>query len=630
MNKLKGSSLPTNIVDVVLNRIEDITGDEQRVLSYASVLGSEIEFELLLELTGMSEDIVLCGIEEGIKERFLVKDLTSVERIYFAHDRIRDAFYTRVPQEKKIPLHKHVGETLERKHSDNIDHVLYDIAHHFTLAQVEEKTLYYSLQAGKKAQAGYAHDQAIKLYEKAREILERRKKTKTDEYLDLLVRLGTEYKASSRYDESLGALNTCESLIPDKDVIRKAEVLSIIGDTLLEKGEKEKVVEVLLQALKLLGVKLPQNIVAVFSGISIESTIWTFHRLFPGIFVRKEYKHDPKTAVILHILNRLNYFYYFVDMNKCLHCMYKTLNMADRMGPSRELAHILSTWTVGWSGIPWPGRAKKDGLRAVKVGQDLNDRAAEGRALAYFADSALNNRSAEECYDLAVKSVELLKGVGEYWDLGVGMAHVAAGAMIIGKNIEDVLKETEEMIKIAESANSIQGWGWLLYHKTHALAIIGDERLKTEGIKGAEQSILLQQKALDKPSELWATAILAFAHLRARNWDEAIRTAEQVKKLIPTHNNMAGWIWDLHNICAQVYLESAQHKPDLSEEEKKDYLKKAKHSCRRARIRAIGEEGESCQDMGERDCLCARAYEGHLPLSHAPPGRGIISPERQP
>lgn len=81
--------------------------------------------------------------------------------------------------------------------------------------------------------------------------------------------------------------------------------------------------------------------------------------------------------------------------------------------------------------------------------------------------------------------------------------------------------------------------------------------------------------------------MLAFAHLRAGNWDKAIEAAEQTKKLISIQINSGGWIWDLHNICAQVYLESAQYKPNLGEEEKKEYLKKARHSCSRASMRAM-------------------------------------------
>jgi serine phosphatase RsbU (regulator of sigma subunit)/serine/threonine protein kinase/tetratricopeptide (TPR) repeat protein len=585
--KLKEAALPTDIVEIVIKRVGDIPEENRKILSYASVIGKDINLEFLSDLTNIPEEGVLDVLEQGIENQFLVRDITGREAMSFVHESIREAFYVRLPDGERVSLHAQVGQLLEEHYKNNLDPVLYDLAHHFTQAKIEDKTLLYSIQAGKKAQSGYAHDQAIKLYENAREILERQEKTKTDTYRDVLVSLGTAYKSAGRFEDALDAFNTCVSLTPDKDVLHKAEVLSKIGDTLIDQAKIEKAENVLLQALKLLGVRLPKNIFTVLLGISKDSTIWTFHRLFPAIFVRKEYKHDPKGIVVVRLLNRLMNCYYFTNLFKNIHIMYKAQNKAERMGPSRELSHILSIWTVGWSGIPpWPWLAKKEGLRAIQIAHDLNDRAAEGRALAYFADSALNNRTAQECYDLAVKSVELLKGVGEYWDLGVGFVHIAAGAILTGKNIEAVLKETEDMIKIAESANTLQALGWLLYHKTHALAIIGDERLKTEGIKSAERSIELQQKALDKPSMLWSTSMLAFAHLRAGNWDEALKTVEQTKKLISIQSYSGGWIWDLYNICAQVYLESAQYKPNLSKDEKKDYLKKARHSCRRASIKA--------------------------------------------
>jgi tetratricopeptide (TPR) repeat protein len=638
--------LPTDIVEVLIRRVEDISRENQEIYSYASVMGKEINLEFLSDLTNIPEEGVLDVLEEGIENQFLVRDITGREAISFAHERIREAFYARLPESKKISLHTHVGKLLEEHYKGNLEPVLYDLAHHFTQARIEDKTLLYSIQAGEKAQAGYAHEQAIKLYEKAREILERQKKTTTDTYRDLLLSLGTAYKTAGRFDDALDTFNTCESLIPEKDVLHKAEVLSKMGDTLIDQGEIEKAENVLLRALKLLGMRLPKNMLGVLLGISKDSTIWTFHRLFPFIFVRKEYKHDAKGIVVVRLLNRLMHCYYFSNLFKNIHVMYKAQNKAERLGPSRELSHVLSVWTVGWSGIPpWPWRAKKEGLRAIQIGHDLNDRPAEGRALAYFADSALNNRTAQECYDLAVKSVELLKGVGEYWDLGVGFAHVAAGANLIGKNYNDVLKDIEEMIKIAESANAVQGLGWLLYHKTHTLAIIGDERLKTDGIKCAERSIELSKKALDKVTTVWSTSILAYAHLRAGNWDKAIEAAEQTKKLIGIQVLSGGWIWDLHNICAQVYLECAQHKPNISKEEKLEYLKKAGHSCRWASMRAMlfpymrgwtykvkgtyqwleGRKAQAIRTWGKG--LCARENQGYIPFSYAPPGRSIISPE---
>jgi len=587
-SKLKDAVLPTDIVEVLVRRVEDISPEHQEIFSYASVMGKEINLEFLSSLTNIPQEGVLDVLEEGIENQFLLRDITGKEAISFAHERIRETFYARLPENKKISLHTRVGKLLEDHYKSNLEPVIYDLAHHFTQARIEDKTLLYSIQAGEKAQAGYAHEQAIKLYEKAREILEKQKKTETDEYVDLLFHLGTAYKTAGRFDEALDTFNACESLIPEKDVLHKAEVLSKIGDTFIEKVEIEKAENVLLRALKLLGERLPKNMVNVFLGIMKDSTIWTFHRLFPFIFVRKEYKHDPKGIVVVRLLNRLMNCYFFTNLFKNIHVMYKAQNKAERMGPSRELSHVLSVWSIGWSSIPpWPWRAKKEGLRAIQIGHDLNDRAAEGRALAYCADSALNNRSAQECYDFAKKSVELLKGIGEYWDLGVGFAHVAAGAILTGKNYNDVLNEIEEMIKIEQSANSLQGWAWLTYHKAHTLAIIGDERLRTEGIKTAEKSIELSKKVQDKITLLWSTSILAFAHLRAKNWDKAIETAEQTEKLISILVYSGGWIWDLHNICAQVYLECAQYKPGISEEEKRDYLKKARHSCMWASIRAM-------------------------------------------
>ncbi len=91
------------------------------------------------------------------------------------HDRIREALYTKVSEEERVLLHGQIANLLEEKHKDDIEPILFELAHHFAQAKNEEKTLDYSLRAGKKAQLAYANDQAIRFYNQAKTILERQR-----------------------------------------------------------------------------------------------------------------------------------------------------------------------------------------------------------------------------------------------------------------------------------------------------------------------------------------------------------------------------------------------------------------------------------------------------------------------
>lgn len=580
--RLRQAALPTDIIEAVIKRTTEVSGQTQRILSAASVMGRDIQFELLCQLRDVPQEQILDALEEGIQNQFLLRDITGEENVYFAHDRILEAFYQRVPEDEKGALHKAAAIFLEHQHKDNLEPVLYDLAHHYTHTSIEGKALAYSLQAARKAQRSYAHDQAIKLYEVAREILERQGKSTTDEYIDLLENLGAAYRGTGRLDEALEVLKICEQLIPREDKIRRAEVLSKAGDTLWEKGEGDRATELLGQALRSLGVKLPGNIITLGIGILKEAFIQMLHTLFPGIFLRKTYKDDPKSAVVIRLLIRVAYFYYFTDLNRCLQTALKYLNMGERQGPSRVLSNIYSTFAVIWSGVPLAARAKRDGELAVKIAQDLNDKAAEGSAYAYHAVGAFSNRSIEESYEYACKGVDLLKGVGEFWDMGLGTYYRIECGLVMGKSLDTLLKEAEEMLETAQGAKILQTLGWSLFIKAHLLALIGDERLETEGIKAGEESVKVLKEAKDNPNCLTARSYLALTYLRAEQYEEAVRLTDEVADLFPKHNCKAGFILDVFPVSAQVYLECVQRKPGLTEDEKRQYLKKAKRCCKRS------------------------------------------------
>ena len=356
-----------------INHMAQIISEETRkILSYASVMGRDIQFELLTHLTAFSQEKILDALEEGIGSQFLARDSSGKGKIYFVHERILKTFYWRVPNDRRQALHEGVGRSLlEKEYKDNPEPVLHDLAHHFFQVGVEDKTLLYSIQAAEKAQHAYACDQAIQFFMHAREILEHQGKTSSDEYIDLLENMGSVFKTAGQFDEALEALKACEERIPKEDTLRRAEVLSKAGDTLWEKGEGDQATKLLAQALKSLGVRLPGNIFGAWTGLTKESFVQGLHTLLPGLFVRKEYKHGPKKAVIVRIVIRIACFYFFTDVIRCLHLVMKFLNLGERMGLSRVLSNIYATHTVIVSGFPVAARAKRDGDLAVKIAQDF-------------------------------------------------------------------------------------------------------------------------------------------------------------------------------------------------------------------------------------------------------------------
>ena len=96
----------------------------------------------------------------------------------FTHDKIREVLYEELNPIRRRRLHQRIGETLEALHGMGLaagsaaDERAQDLAHHFTLAGDLAKSMAYSRRAARDAERMYAHDEALKFLEQARESAE--------------------------------------------------------------------------------------------------------------------------------------------------------------------------------------------------------------------------------------------------------------------------------------------------------------------------------------------------------------------------------------------------------------------------------------------------------------------------
>ncbi|MDD5654677.1 MAG: AAA family ATPase, partial [Candidatus Omnitrophica bacterium] len=584
LDKLKSASLPTTIVDAVLKRMKDLSVEEQEIISYASIMGKEIDFKLLAELSNKQTDTILSSIEDGIKNQLLFRDLTGQENIFFMHDRIREAFYKRVSEEDRVPLHKHIAEVLEAQNIKDPGPVLYDLAYHFTQGKVEDKALQYAIPAAHKAKSSYANVLAIELFNSARVLLKRLQQTQGPQYIDVLENLGETYRLAGRFEESLEALKTCETIIPVTDKLHKAQLLSKEGETLFEKGEKENSIRAMESAIMNLGEKIPNNIMTIMLGVTKEFSIQMFHTWFPKWLVRDEYVGTSTDLAILKLYAILARVYYFVDIYKAFYFFLKGLNKGEKIGPCPELALNYIMGIPVWSTFPWVSRAFRDGNKGIKMAQDFGDKRKEGTGWAYLVYGSYIANKTKQGVDYAPKAINLLKGAGEYWDLGVAFAFRNHSSWVMGR-LKEYIIEVEEFIKIAKEAKVLQNFGWGLGERSKLWALIGEINEGT--ISDMKECIELMQKTGDYSNVPYFKSRLAFVYLRAGDYEKAIGETEEAIKLFPNPYMQGAWVADVFALGAQVYLDAIVNILGLSKDKKKQYIKRARWLCFRSSIFSI-------------------------------------------
>jgi ABC-type transport system substrate-binding protein len=169
---IDSDALPATIQQAVEKRIERLPDDLRELLSVASVLGKSFDFkdlEVLAEETKNLDDSAERLVREGILEE---ERESRGDRLAFASGIVRDVLYGALSRRKRRSLHRRYAELLEKRYAGRLERVYPDLVHHFSQADVPEKTVEYGLKLAQRSLEAFSPDDAIRAAKTCLEFLE--------------------------------------------------------------------------------------------------------------------------------------------------------------------------------------------------------------------------------------------------------------------------------------------------------------------------------------------------------------------------------------------------------------------------------------------------------------------------
>jgi predicted ATPase/class 3 adenylate cyclase len=163
-----GAAVPPTIQAVLAARIDRLPAEEKRLLQAASVIGRDVPFALLLAIADCPEDDLRARLGELQAAEFLYESSLFPELEYtFKHALTHDVAYTSLLGERRRALHARILEVLERTAEDRLPQVVDQLAHHAYLGQVWDRAVTYLRQAGARALARSANQEAVAHFQQA-------------------------------------------------------------------------------------------------------------------------------------------------------------------------------------------------------------------------------------------------------------------------------------------------------------------------------------------------------------------------------------------------------------------------------------------------------------------------------
>lgn len=168
-----------NVVDLLIGAIRGLPARAARALEVAACIGANVDVALLAAVCDWSIDETAQVLTAPIQEGLLIPIWTDRAAYRFAHDRVRQAAYSLLPEEERRALHRRIGRQLASGAREGVGQSLcFQIADQLNLgaAVVTEASerlelAQVNLRAGRKARARAAHETALRYFQRGLEVL---------------------------------------------------------------------------------------------------------------------------------------------------------------------------------------------------------------------------------------------------------------------------------------------------------------------------------------------------------------------------------------------------------------------------------------------------------------------------
>ncbi len=234
--------IPKLAESVIKRRLKRLEKGTQKVLQKASVIGERVPFDILQAFTGMDEIELLEHLDILLGTGLLEED-PKEEIFSFSHSLIHLAVYRSIGNILRQRYHKEVAEKIGEIRKEDAEDYYSDIAYHYEMGKDCGKAVEYYYKAGRKAEGVYAHEDAIRMFEKALELRDKARETEISK-TEILEKLGGAHEIIGEYDKAKNCYQDAVELARTAGDFTKLVELDVkIGDLYEKTGKYDEAIK---------------------------------------------------------------------------------------------------------------------------------------------------------------------------------------------------------------------------------------------------------------------------------------------------------------------------------------------------------------------------------------------------
>jgi Nif-specific regulatory protein len=217
---------PDSVAEVLRRRLETLAAHELEVLEVGATAAGPFTLEFLRAVL-KSDEGRLSGAVARLRSLGLLRGLALDGGVAFvlSSKMLEAAVNERMAIPVRRENHRRVALALEQLHPEKKDQLLFDLAHHYAQAGVEDRAFSYALQAGTRARERRLSEQALGYYETALALSAQARSAR--EKVELHERVGELREATGRYPEAIEAYTQGMTIIAaDAELAQEQELSS--------------------------------------------------------------------------------------------------------------------------------------------------------------------------------------------------------------------------------------------------------------------------------------------------------------------------------------------------------------------------------------------------------------------
>jgi predicted ATPase/class 3 adenylate cyclase/tRNA A-37 threonylcarbamoyl transferase component Bud32 len=329
-----------NVVELMTSFMLRLPQETLDILKIASSIGSRFSKRNLSIIKQVNETTVESLLNVSVTEGLIIPAGTEYK---FAHDRIRQAIYSLIPDEEKIALHLLNGQRLSASFKEEeTDEKLFELVNQWNLGadKINRKTeklqlAKLNLMAGQKALASTAFPQALQYFEKGLYVTDEKDWDNNYDFVFQLTKVAAEAAyLSGQYEKVDKLVNTL--LRQSTSLIDSATGYEIDIKKLIAQNQPLEAVKLGLVILKKMGIHLPLHPNKLQVMKDMLQTKFVMRNKSMDYFNTLPEMKDPEKMAAMRILSDISSASYFAVPSLVSLLVFKMVSITVRNGLSAK------------------------------------------------------------------------------------------------------------------------------------------------------------------------------------------------------------------------------------------------------------------------------------------------------